>query len=69
MESHPDCDWNAGDYYRNERNQVNKEFDEKLEKRSIFTSKKSIEREREAALKKVHDFHYPSTGYGGCFSE
>ncbi len=67
MESHPDCDWNNDDYYRNERHQVNKEFDKKLQDRSIFTSKKSIEEERKKALSKVHDDYYPSNGYGGHF--
>lgn len=55
--------------YNIDRHQVNQEFDKKLENKSFFTSKKSIQEEREAALKKVHDDHWGSRGVGGGFCD
>lgn len=68
-ESHPDAGLSKQDYYRQARHEVNQEFDKRIENKSFFDSKKSIEAEREQALKKVHDDHWGSRGVGGGFCD
>lgn len=52
-ECHPEAGLSKEDYYRLAQNQVNAEFDQKLARKSIFTSKSSIEDERKQALNNV----------------
>lgn len=65
-ECHPDSGLTKQDYYRMARNDVDREFDKRIAKKGFFESTKSIEAEREKALKKVHDEHWGGgRGYGG----
>ena len=51
--------------YAREKRVLNRDFDDKIKSKSMFTSKQSIEDEREHALKKLHDCYYGGRGYGG----
>lgn len=57
------------DNYRIARHHVNSDFDKRLEKKSMFESKRDIETEREQELKKVHDQYWGGGRGGGFFSE
>jgi hypothetical protein len=64
-ESHPELGLSKQDFYRMSKHEVNQEFDKKLANKSFFDSKKSIEADREKALKGVHDQYWGGGGGGG----
>lgn len=52
------------EHYSMDRHRVNQEFDAKLKNKSFFTSARSIQEEREQALKSVDDSYYGGRGGG-----
>lgn len=65
MSEYHDTGLSKQEHYRISRNQVNSDFDKQLKTKSIFTSKSSIEAEREQALNKVQDQYYGGRSVGG----
>jgi hypothetical protein len=49
--------------------QINSDFDKKLNNKSIFTSKSSIQEERQRELKKAHDQIWSTGRSGGGFCD
>lgn len=67
MSEYQDSGLTKPERYSMSRNQVNQDFDKKIENKSFFTSKTSIQEEREIALKKVYDQYWGSGNRGGSF--
>jgi hypothetical protein len=63
-ECHPEAGFSKEDHYRLAKNQVNAEFDQKLAKKSMFTSKSSIEDDRQKALSNVESQFWGGRGGG-----
>lgn len=51
--------------YAIKKHQINQDFDKKLANKSFFTSKQSIEDDRESALKALDHSFYGGNGRGG----
>lgn len=68
------AEWHDNGYtkeqnYANAKRQVNQKFDTKLSNKSFFTSKRSIEEDRKAALSEVESNYYGNQRGGGFAME
>lgn len=67
-EFHPELGLSRNYYYHKAIKEVNDKYDNEIKNKSMFTSTSSIEKERQAALRKVENNFNDGRG-GGFFME
>lgn len=67
-EFHPELGLSKNYYYHKAIKEVNDKYDNEIKNKSIFTTASSIEKERQAALRKVENNFNDGRG-GGFFME